>query len=162
VTAREVLTAFGEEGERWVVGFLRRRGYSVEWIGGNTDYDVLIEGCVKAEVKTATLSAGARGLGSGRWQFSLRRNGKLVDEHLLFLVCWLDLDEDPVAVFVIPGRELDEELAKIDITTGNPEAYGGRWSRYYEAWEVVDQVLARVPARKPELFREEIQEEIPF
>jgi hypothetical protein len=163
VTWRGALNAFGEEGERWVAQQIRERGLTVEWIGGRTEYDLLIEGCAKGEVKSAFLSADSRGRGNGRWQFSLRRNGILVDEHVLFLVCYRDLETDPLAVFVIPGEALDAELSKIDITSADPWDYSGQWAPYRDNWGVVDQIVARLPARKPKLIRARAEDgEIPF
>jgi len=163
MTSRQSLNGFGEAGERWVAQELRERGLTVEWIGSRTDYDLLIEGCAKGEVKSAFLSDNSNHRGSGRWQFSLRRNGVLVDEHVLFLVCYQDLESDPLAVFVIPGDALDAELSKIDITSADPRDYGGQWARFRDAWDVVDRVVARLPARKPELIRPRVQdEEVPF
>jgi hypothetical protein len=162
MTSREALNGFGEIGELWVAHQLRDRGLTVEWIGGTTEYDLLIEGCAKAEVKSALLSDNSNGRGNGRYQFSLRRHGVLVDEHVLFLVCYQDLETDPLAVFVIPGDALDAELSKIDITSADPRDYGGQWAPYRDDWDVVDDVVASLPARKPALIRSRVEEEIPF
>jgi len=155
------LTAFGEMGERWVVGELRRRGYVVEWIGGRSAYDLLIEGYARAEVKSATLAKNAL-RGGYRWQFNLRRHGLLVDEDVLFLLCWEDLEGPPVAVFVVPGSAVYAQLSKIEITSRDPCTYRGRWSRYREDWGQVRQVVERLPARQRPLFRRRVQERVPF
>lgn len=154
------MAGFGEMGERWVAEKLRERGYVVEWIGGRSEYDLLIEGIVRAEVKSATLSHDEeRGY---RWQFSLRRHGLLVDEDVLFLLCWEDMEGGPLATFVVPGGAVYERLCKVDVTSRDPREYRGRWARYREDWGQVGRVVARLPYRKVTLFRESEQVEIPF
>lgn len=158
--SRADMEQVGKIGERWVVEDLRRRGYTAEWIGKSSDYDVLIEGAVRAEVKSALLG---RYRGNGyRWQFSLRRHGLDVDEDLLFLLCYDDLDEPPpVAVFIIPGNVLPRQLTQIDITSQNPREYRGKWQGYLDAWENVERVVGEVRVTKPTLFRSRT-EAIPF
>lgn len=125
---RTELEMFGKLGEEWVARELRRRGYAVQLIGESSNYDILLEGVARVEVKSAFLST-RRG-GQGRWQFSLRRRECDVDEDLLFLLCYEDLGEDldgdPEVVFVIPGDALPADLTKIDITSEDPRRYRGK------------------------------------
>jgi len=155
------LAEFGKKGELWAAEELRRRGYVVEWIGGNSDYDLLLGGCARVEVKSAMLT---RDLRRGyRWQFSLRRHGLLVDEDVLFLLCWEGLEDGPpIAIFVIPGSAVDARLTKIEITSRDPRTYRGRWARYRGDWGQVRRVVERLPAQQPVLFREQVQERIPY
>jgi len=157
------LTEFGRAGEKWAAQELRRRGFDVELIGANSDFDLLVEGRVRGEVKAAVCSRGARGSG-WRWQFSLRRHGLLVDEDVLFLLCYgEDLDGSPLATFVIPGDVLPGTLSKIDITSLDPATYRGAWARYREDWNQVANVLEHVPeCGQLVLFRSMTEEEIPF
>lgn len=157
--SRADMEQVGKIGERWVVESLRRRGYTAEWVGGSSDYDVLVEGVVRAEVKSAQL--GRYKGRCHRWQFSLRRHGLDVDEELVFLLCYDDLDESPIATFIIPGSMLLRRLTKIDITSRDPREYRGRWQEYLGAWEVVERVVRETGFAKPSLFRSRM-EEIPF
>ncbi len=159
--SRSDMERMGEIGERWVVQELRRRGYIAEWIGGNSDYDVLLEGFIRVEVKSALLSRRGKNGNSYRWQFNLRRHGLDLDEDLLFLLCYGDdLSNPPQAVFIIPGRSLPKRLTKIDITSRDPRAYRGQWRRWLDAWDEVKHIRATTPVRKPVLFRS--TEAIPF
>ena len=161
MTSYHELNEFGKLGEMWVVQELRRRGFVCEWIGKSSDYDLLIEGRARAEVKAAFCSPRP-GNRQPRWQFSLRRHGLLVDEDLLFLLCWDGL-EVPLATFIIPGSAVPETLSKIDITSSDPSAYRGQWAVYYEDWAQVNRIVSLLPM--PEqlvLFREQRYEEIPF
>ena len=161
MTSRDDLTGFGRVGEQWVIEQLRQRGYTVEWIGDNSDYDLLLEGQARAEVKSAFLTSGSRG-NKGRWQFSLRRHGLAVDEDLLFLLCFQDLETPPLAVFIIPGRALGPTLSKIDVTSADPTRYRGKWAQYRGDWSQVEGVIERLSVSKPVLFRLEIKQKIPF
>ena len=149
---------FGRIGERWVVQQLRQRGYVAEWISKSSDYDILLEGIARVEVKSAFVSPGSNG--GKRWQFSLRRHGLVVDEDLLFLLCYDDLDEAPIGVFIIPGKEIGM-ISKIDITHRDPYKYRGKWSHWRDAWLEVLRTVASLPARQPVLFRA-MEREIPF
>jgi hypothetical protein len=137
-------------------------GHTVAWIGGSSDYDLLLEGVARVEVKSALRTENSNNRGSGRYQFSLRRHGLEVDEELLVLLCYEDLGEDPVAAFVIPGEAVDPERTKIDITRADPTAYTGKWAAYLEAWEEVGRVMRTTPATQPTLCRPEPVEVIPF
>lgn len=165
MTRRERLEQFGELGERWAAGELRRRGFNVVWIGGNTDYDLLLEGVARVEVKSALLS-GRHGRGTCSWQFSLRRHGRLVDEELLLLLCFDDLDAGPLAAFVIPGAAVPADLTKIHISSRDPRAYAGKWAAYRDAWHLVRPLvlcLYEKGRRQLAMLREvEIEEPIVF
>jgi len=127
-------------GELWVVERLRRQGWMVEWVGPSSDYDILVEGCCRVEVKSAFVTHRKRKerWDGWAWQFSLRRNGLLVDEDLLVLLCYERLYEPPVSVFVVPGCALDAEICKIDITSRDPGRYTGRWSVFRDSWDGVE------------------------
>jgi hypothetical protein len=158
--ARTDLEAFGRLGERFVVEQLRRRGFTAELIGESSDYDILLEGRAKVEVKSAFLTEQHRG--RGRYQFSLRRHGAEIDEDILFLLCYEDVEAAPIAVFVIPGHALPATLSKIDITSRNPRQYMGKWAPYLGAWDVVRRTVNRLPFTKPDLFRTARPDAIPF
>ena len=155
---RHDYSQFGQEGELYVADELRRRGYVVEWVGDHADYDLVIDGRVRAEVKSAFRTPGHRGQ---RWQFSLRRHGLEIDEELLFLLCYDD-EMEIAGVFVIPGAEVEPDLTKIDITS-SPSSYHGRWASFLGAWGRVDDVLDAMPRGQAVLFRpQRVEEPIPF
>lgn len=128
----------GERGERDVQEVLEGLGYEVEYIGGN-EMDLIINGRLSVEVKTAFPTNGAHNHGT-RWQFMLhkRSRGKPLEEHILILRCQDGIEAgDPVWHFVIPGYLTGlGGLAKIDITS-RPDKYRGRWSLFLDAWDVI-------------------------
>lgn len=152
------LTALGTLGEIWVARQLRQRGYTVELIGASSDFDLLVEGVIRVEVKSALPSAGNGGV---RYQFSLRRHGLSLDEELLVLLCYHIAGAAPAA-FIIPNHALPRDLTKIDITSPDPADYTGQWALYRNDWAQVSQIVAATACRKPELFRSRTEEPIPF
>lgn len=128
----------GDAGEEAVAHILWERGYLVEY-GPAGGPDLIIEGLVTVEVKTANLS-GRTDRNAKRWQFSLTKldgQHKPFEEDLLILRC---LTDKPCH-FVIPGILVQKGLVKIDITHPLPSIYQGKWSLFWEAWKVVDMVF---------------------
>jgi len=129
----------GENGEQAVKELLQKRGWDV--ISGDPGGpDLIVEGNVTVEVKTANLS-GRTDQSGFRWQFSLISHldhQKPFDEDLLILRCL----SDPPQHFIIPGCLVHYKLTKIDITYKNPQKYHGRWAEFREAWELGDLVIA--------------------
>jgi len=140
--ARYDLTEFGRNGERWVAEKLRGLGFAVEAYGGPNDFDLMVGGSVRVEVKTARVSQYRKGRG-GAFQFSLRRHQLEVDEDLLILLCWRG--DDDVVAFVIPGMAVDNGLCKVTITSEDPFLYGGKWAKYRENWSQVGEIVESAP-----------------
>lgn len=150
---------FGKEAELYICGELQERSLNVVHIGSTYEYDLLINGNIRAEVKAA-IPTGASGNRSQRWQFSFGRHNKLNDEELVFLVCY-DNDLAIQGVFVIPGCDVGPRLKKIDITS-SLDKYHGKWAKYLGKWNVVEDIVA-VYTSKTRLEREAApEEEIPF
>ena len=131
---------FGTLGEEYAIEMIESIGYQVlpMPVGHNTKGDLLVEKRMRVEVKAALPTKGSHG-NKVRWQFSLRRHKRPVDEDLLILLCYHELDEEPIA-FVIPGDQVREKLAKIDITS-EPEKYAGKWSKWRGKWDMVKAIL---------------------
>ncbi len=158
--SRHYNNQFGKQGEEWVAKRLEGFGYEVERQATNHTCDIVLNGFMHIEVKSATPTNAARGKGT-RWQFSLRRRGLPLDEDLLILVCY-DKNLAVIGALVIPGAEVPEELTKIDISS-HPWHYGGKWAKYWEDWSVVDDVWVAkgfLPAMVME--QEEPGSDIPF
>jgi hypothetical protein len=128
----------GEMGEEWTANKLRGMGHDTKRTGSSETYDVIVNGRMRVEVKSALLTTGN---GGHRWQYSLRRNGLPFTEDLLVLLCYPDMESDPIHSFVITGSQVDEMLTKIDITHADPAMYTGRWAKYLDDWDNVERVL---------------------
>lgn len=140
---------FGRDGEEYIVDELRSRGLDAHRLPGNNGSDIAI-GDALAEVKSAHKTD------PNRWQFSFRRHRiRVNDEDIFFLICY-NGDDTVLAVFVIPGAAIPDELTKIDITS-HPATYRGKWARYRNDWSGVDAIVRN--AQRAEAFD---PGEIPF
>lgn len=129
----------GENGEQAVAKLLRDRGYRVE-LDPLEDWDLLIDGFLTVEVKTAHQS-GRTDKPNKRWQFCLyshKDRQQPVNEDLLILRC----ESDPPCHFIIPALLLPANLTKIDITSPDPWRYVGKWSHFRERWGFVGMIHA--------------------
>lgn len=131
----------GDKGEQAVAEILRERGYQVD-PGSPGGCDLILDDFLTVEVKTANPSRYVNRIVK-RWQFSLTKTDgqhKPFNEDVLILRC---LTDDPCH-FVIPGIVVPRALTKIDITNPRPFHYQGKWSAFYETWEMVDLMFAYV------------------
>lgn len=147
-------TDFGSFGEQFALHRLSLMGYRVTNVSTTTNHDIELESRHRIEVKAAMLSESGR---PGRlwWQFSFRRRGLLIDEDLLILLCYFDIDKDPVA-FVIPGDGVNPLLKKITIPSNDPRDYRGKWSVYIERWDLIEKVVGRSPRSRIVLEKEKV------
>lgn len=114
--------------EQQVKARLEALGYRVSKTGHNERWDLWCEG-VRLEVKASHWP--------GRYQANLRGN----DADLLVLACV----NDGVSFFVIPWGEVAGQRG-LTIRAEEPARTMGRWARYYEAWELVGELVANPPA----------------
>jgi hypothetical protein len=138
---RHAQNEFGKMGEKWCAEELARRGFSVVPRGGPKHYDFLVNGKARVEVKASHYSVRHLSNRTAAYQFSLRRYGLMVDEDLLILLCYNGSSDDPLGAFVIPGSEVRPTLKKISITSKDPAVYTGKWAKWWNAWDVVKDVV---------------------
>lgn len=129
---------FAAEIEHTIIHRLLAHGYSVTRAGANAHYDLLVNG-LRVEVKAAAYT--------DRYQAALRSN----DADVLILCCrsprplgeGLGVRGDDVTdhYFVIPFDEV-RGRTNIKITSADPTAYTGRLRTWYEAWPLIDQLIA--------------------
>lgn len=114
--------------EQQVKARLEGLGYRVSRTGNNARWDLWCEG-VRIEVKASHWR--------GRYQANLRSN----DADLLVLACV----NGGVSFFVIPWGEVAGR-SSLEIRSEEPAATASRWARWYEAWELVGELVANPPA----------------
>lgn len=140
---QDVCRDLGQAGEEAVADLIRGRGHQVRLDGGNHLHDLVVEGVVTVEVKTA-LPTAANGNRHDRWQFNLYDTDgyhQPVLEDVLVLRCQHDRNGGGADHFVIPGSLLPAGLTKLDITS-HPRRYAGKYSLFLDAWELLDAVVA--------------------
>lgn len=151
----------GIMGEKYAVKKLHELGYNAKRVS-HDNYDILISGRMRVEVKAATLS---HGIGNRwLWQFCLRRNGLPFDEDLLIALCYKQvsdtrlydwayvLEEHPSHAFIIPGTVINNKLTKISITKADPVEYAGKWRWFLDYWDQVGVTLLGCPELEDEVI----------
>lgn len=128
---------FAKEIETAIATRLRDAGHSVSRSTANEHYDLLVDG-LRIEVKAAALS-------DHRYQAALRSN----DADVLIICCRAPSPGEGEGrgegcdhYFVIPFDDV-RGLTHIKISQPDPTAYTGRYRIWYDAWELIDQLIAR-------------------
>lgn len=120
---------------------LKRRNYDVQRYGGAEGFDGLIGGKATYDVKASTCQSNAFPRGGYAWQFNLSRYNRECVEHLIIGLCYADpTDDDPIAVFIIPGG-FARGQRKISIPSKDPRTYSGKYARYLDGWSLIDEML---------------------
>ena len=115
-------TQTGKTIERVVSDMLVERGFSVDRMPQNFPYDILVNGCVKVDVKASHLYHGSHG---NFYTFNLEKPFATCDVYIL---CELD-DEDNVSkVMVVPSKfVIDNKQISVGETTSKYHSFTGRW-----------------------------------
>jgi hypothetical protein len=148
---RPVKQAFGKMGETWVADVLRERGHQVAEIGTRSSTDLVVDGLVTVEVKSATMTKRKvqRGGEYGGWMFSFGRNGRPNDDDFAVLVCFSD-EMESVGVFVIPKDNLGLQRKTARITRENPDDYAGQWAEFRDRWDLITDLVEIRKKEDPE------------
>lgn len=140
------LVAFAHLVEDWAGTQLKQRGYQVEQTSYKHPYDLLVSRggrSMRVEVKGSVVRY-APSMRTHRYQADIRSR----DFELLLLACLMEIDQ--IFWFVLPRAAIGERRS-VTITSRDPRDYGGQWSTYFEAWELVPEALATAPARPVQL-----------
>lgn len=124
---------------RWIELAVARRmaelGYQVSLTSPLASYDLEVYDergrQIRIEVKGALAYRHPRR--SVRYQANIRNQ----DFQILIFVCF---DGDSFYYFVIP-RAAVAGRRNVTIWNQNPARYGGRWAKFYEAWDILEQAI---------------------
>lgn len=125
---------------------LEALGYTVEPTAGNASWDLLIDGCLRVEVKASEwreqMPGKDRRLPRHRYQANIRaRQAKSVD--LIIFVAVNGSDHH----FIIPREQLNGRHS-LTIRTHNPVNYTGCLAEFREAWQLVGPALKAAKERR--------------
>lgn len=70
----------GDKGMRNVASVLRAHGHEVLFAGYYSPFDLMLNGHMRAEIKTASLN------GLGKWKFNIHRHGKLNEDTDIYIL----------------------------------------------------------------------------
>lgn len=122
-------TDLGIYGEELVVSMLGKVGIKAT---RSKPADIIIEGTLPIEVKTATLSK-YNGKSFG-YQFCVDRDGHTSLKGVAIILICVDTTGN-TSFFIIPASEVGKRRK---LTIGrNPEKYNGLWASYLNRWEVI-------------------------
>jgi len=130
-------TELGKAGEAYVGRLLSSAGLQIRFDG---PADLTVNG-LPVEVKAARPTLYRSG-GYVGYQFCLNRPGHTrVKAPVVILLCYWDPTNEPIA-FVIPADHLGQRR-KVVIPVRYPWLYSGKWSRWYQRWETIADLLER-------------------
>lgn len=104
------------------------------------DDDLRVQG-LPVEVKGARPSAKHKGYSFQSYMFLLHKSGYSapITQPIVILYC----ASQPPALFIIPRRDLNGAHL-IHITRLDPTRYRGKWKRYLNAFQFLDEAIRRV------------------
>lgn len=129
-----------------VAGQLEALGYHVEPSKPNASWDLLVEGCLRVEVKASEWhkqkpDRANRNENRGRYQANIR--GRQTSQADLFVFVAVSGADH---YFIIPRADLAGRHS-LTIRTYNPEYYTGCLAEFREAWQLVGPALEAAKER---------------
>lgn len=132
---------FGLEGELWAADQIESLGYNVKHLSDFfDDYDLLIDGQLPVEVKTARRRSRTVRPGYYRptYWFDTSNLSQHIGDFLIVLIC-----KDPFDAsypFVCPSWMF---MGRMTVSiTSHPYHYRGMYAEYLDAWEMIDQLVS--------------------
>ena len=115
-------TQTGKTIERVVSDMLVERGFIVDRMPQNFPYDILVNGCVKVDVKSSHLYHGAHG---NFYTFNLEKPFATCDVYIL---CELDGENNVSQVMVVPSKfVINNKQISVGEITSKYHAFTERW-----------------------------------
>lgn len=93
-------TKLGKKGERHIAEILHQKGYEVELTSARYPYDILVDGCVKVDVKTANTSYAD---GFPLHSYRLAKGQQTCDFYIFY-------EADTGRVYVVPSCKLYRQV----------------------------------------------------
>ena len=126
---KECETQLGYECEMLVKGLLEEQGYVCEKTSARHPYDLLVNGCVKIDVKVARIS---RNHNTDYYSFSLAKPMQTCDVYVA--VC-LDDNDEVKKLYVIPAHIM---TGKTQLALGIKRS---KYDEYIEKWDIIDNLI---------------------
>lgn len=121
-------TRLGYEIETLIMNILKEQGYECEMTSTRHPYDLLVNGCVKVDVKAARKTKVRT---SDVYSFGLAKPQQTCDVYVA--VC-LDDDKEPQKFFVIPAHIM---TGKTQLAVGVEHS---KYDEYIDKWEIIGQL----------------------
>lgn len=118
-------TTFGKRHEAIAAESLMAMGYEVRRMAQNFPYDLLVEDCVKVDVKSSKLYHGKNG---NFYSFNLEKDYATCDFYLLYAIS----DDENERTMVVPSKDV---IATTQISIGETKS---KYYVYEDAWELIE------------------------
>ena len=120
--------------ERYVANRLRSLGYTVEKQEHNSRCDLIVNGCLRIEVKGSLPNAN-----NGRTRYECLYHN---DADCIVWVC----RNDTRHTFVIPCYSWNT-TKNLAVWQFHPDMYQGKWSVFYDSWNIISDLLSDMSFR---------------
>lgn len=121
-------TYFGKTQEMAVAEILRTKGFEVVRMSQNFPYDILVNECVKIDVKASHLYRGKNG---DFYTFNLEKPFATCD---LYILCSLDDNDEIINTYIVPSKFV---IANTQISIG---AYKSKYDRFVDRWDYLSSI----------------------
>ena len=122
---KESETYFGKTQEAVIAEFLTASGFEVRRMPQNFPYDLLVDDCVKIDVKAAHLYQGKTG---NFYTFNLEKPFMTCDVYVL---CALDFNNEIVKTYVVPSKFV---FSNTQISIGVTKS---KYDRFVDNWDCI-------------------------
>lgn len=117
-------TYFGKSQEATAAEILISKGFSVRKMSQNFPYDLLVDDCVKADVKASHLYHGPNG---DFYTFNLEKDYATCDIYILFALS----ESDESSIFIVPSKFV---IAQNQISMGVSKS---KYHRFKDRWDYI-------------------------
>ena len=121
-------TYFGKCQENLAMEMLLDRGFLVRKMSTNFPYDLLVDDCVKVDVKASHLYHGEQG---NFYTFNLDKSFATCDIYILFV---LNGDEKQECVYIVPSKYV---IANNQISIGEKKS---KYHKFRDRWDYISQL----------------------
>lgn len=119
-------TYFGNRHEAIAVDMLHAHGFDAERMPQNFPYDILVNGCIKVDVKVSHLYRGTQG---NFYSFNLEKKFATCDIYILFTVS----DENEITgIYIVPSKFV---MRNTQICIGE---YQSKYRKFLDKWDYID------------------------
>ena len=126
---KESETTIGKRNEKLIKDTLEAKGYRVQQMSQNYPYDLLVNDCLKIDVKSSHLYIGKEG------NFYTFRTGKRFATCDVYILVALDDIDEIVRTYILPSSVV---INNIQISVGEITS---KYNVYQDRWDILDDYI---------------------
>ena len=121
-------TYFGKKQEASVEEMLKTKGFEVRRMSQNFPYDLLVDDCVKIDVKAAHLYEGPNG---SFYTFNLEKPYATCD---IYILCTLSKENEIQKIYIVPSKFV---VSNTQISVGVEKS---KYDRFIDDWDYISKL----------------------